>query len=547
MDHGFSSPTERSAQIHPAQVGSERELATLAALLGAAAIPNVSRQEYALLARGMEIPGQVVTETADRIRTGDDPLGDAFCTLRSASVRRNEGAIYTPPLIVERMLSWAEATGTPDVVVDPGTGSGRYLIEAGRRFPRARLIGVEEDAIAALTARANLAVCGFADRSEVRVEDFRDTRISHPRGRTLFIGNPPYVRHHGISPNWKSWLKAEAAQIGVTASALAGLHIHFFLAIARLGRPGDFGALITSAEWLDVNYGRLVRNLFLKELGGKSVYIVEPDAEPFPGTATTGAIATFEFGSKSSTVRFARGAGLPAGPDLGGGKQVSRKALERETKWSCFSRPKRDVPTDFIELGDLFSVHRGQATGANRVWIAGNHSEGLPQELLFPTVTKARELFQNGPILTEAEKLRRVIDIPRDLSVLSPTSRNAVDSFLKCAETMGARSSYIAQHREPWWSVRLRSPAPILATYMARRPPAFVLNEASVRHLNIAHGLYPREPVEAPILSALVKWLRESASIEGGRVYAGGLTKFEPREMERIKIPGPSALMEGTS
>lgn len=540
------SPTERSAQVHLAQVGSERELARLAALLGAAGIPGISRQEYALLASGPEISGQVVAETADRIRKGDDPLGDAFCTLRSPSVRRSEGAIYTPYLIVKKMLSWAEAVGTPDVVVDPGTGSGRYLIEAGRRFPGARLIGIEQDAIAALTARANLAVSGFADRSEVRVEDFRATRINHSRGRTLFIGNPPYVRHHGISPKWKTWLKSEAAKLGATASALAGLHVHFFVAIARLGRPGDYGAVITSAEWLDVNYGHLVRNLFLTQLGGRSVYIVEPDTEPFPGTATTGAIATFEFGSKASAVRFARGTRLPEGPDLDGGKQVSRKVLLRDTRWSYFTRPRRDVPSDFIELGDLFRVHRGQATGANRVWIAGNHSEGLPREVLFPTVTKARELFQNGPILTEAQKLRRVIDIPRDLSVLSPASRKAIHTFLQRAEMMGARSSYIAQHRAPWWSVGLRSPAPILATYMARRPPAFVLNKASVRHLNIAHGLYPREPVEEPILSALVNWLREPSSVDGGRVYAGGLTKFEPREMERIRIPAPSVLMEST-
>jgi adenine-specific DNA-methyltransferase len=40
--------------------------------------------------------------------------------------------------------------------------------------------------------------------------------------------------------------------------------------------------------------------------------------------------------------------------------------------------------------------------------------------------------------------------------------------------------------------VRLRPPAPILATYMARRPPAFVHNLAGARHVNIDHGLYPR-------------------------------------------------------
>ena len=74
---------------------------------------------------------------------------------------------------------------------------------------------------------------------------------------------------------------------------------------------------------------------------------------------------------------------------------------------------------------------------------------------------------------------------------------------------------------------------------MARRPPAFVLNQAEARHLNIAHGLYPRESMTSTVLTALVKYLRDAATMRGGRVYAGGLTKFEPREMERIPVPEP--------
>ena len=57
------------------------------------------------------------------------------------------------------------------------------------------------------------------------------------------------------------------------------------------------------------------------------------------------------------------------------------------------------------------------------------------------------------------------------------------------------------------------------------------------RHLNIAHGLYPREPLSAATLDALVAWLRGNVRASGGRTYAGSLTKFEPREIERILVP----------
>jgi hypothetical protein len=72
---------------------------------------------------------------------------------------------------------------------------------------------------------------------------------------------------------------------------------------------------------------------------------------------------------------------------------------------------------------------------------------------------------------------------------------------------------------------------------MARRPPAFVRNLCGARHINIAHGLYPREPLSDAALAALTSWLRGHVTQSSGRTYAGGLTKFEPKELERILLP----------
>jgi hypothetical protein len=47
------------------------------------------------------------------------------------------------------------------------------------------------------------------------------------------------------------------------------------------------------------------------------------------------------------------------------------------------------------------------------------------------------------------------------------------------------------------------------------------------------------------LLEALVRYLSENTELSRGRTYSGGLTKFEPREMERIPVPGPDLLMAG--
>ena len=162
-----------------------------------------------------------LSNLARSIRAGFDPLGEAFCTLRSPDDRRAKGATYTPSPIVRAMVDWAAAQKTPERIVDPGTGSGRFLVQAAEAFPAATLIGLDTDPLAALLARANLAATGVARRSRIIVGDYRrfNELVS---SSTLYIGNPPYVRHHQITAKWKDWLFDEAAKLGHKASKLAG-------------------------------------------------------------------------------------------------------------------------------------------------------------------------------------------------------------------------------------------------------------------------------------------------------------------------------------
>lgn len=528
----------------PTRLKSEDELIAAALALGAQAVPGWSSQE-STLAKGAQPFNDARAEQLQRaIRAGRDPLGDAFSRMRSPEIRRKDGATYTPARIVRAMLTWAARQKPPSRVVDPGTGSARFLVRAGRRFPAAQLVGVELDPLAALMARANLAAWGFQDRAEVQVQDYRAADLPKHDERTLFLGNPPYVRHHKIERRWKDWLAIEAERRGYPHSQLAGLHIYFFLATLRHASPGDFGAFITAAEWLDVNYGKLLRELVLGELGGKRIVVIEPTARPFPDAATTAAITAFEIQARPSSVYFQRVEQLDKLGGLKGGRRIRRERLEAEGRWSHFTRVSKPVPEGFVELGELCRVHRGQVTGANHVWITNAETVELPQAVLFPSVTRARELFEAGLVLQDDSRLRNVIDLPVDLSILDHTDRRAVDRFLVRARRLGVHTGYVARNRKAWWSVGLREPAPILATYMARRAPAFVRNLANARHINVAHGLYPREDLTDDLLTFMTGYLAGAVDTRSGRTYAGGLTKFEPREMERLPVPRPEYLAE---
>jgi hypothetical protein len=384
-------------------VSSEPALVGLALALGADRA-SLTQAEVAVASRAVTPTRTVVVRARSAIDRGEDPLGEALCALRTPATRRPMGATYTPAEIVSSMTAWA-ASRRPARVVDPGAGSGRFVVAAGRALANAELVAVELDPTAALLARAHLAAAGLGDRSCVVVDDYRRVKLPAIDGPTVFLGNPPYVRHHDVAPRWKRWLTREAKRLGLRASQLAGLHAHFFLATALRARPGDAGVFVSSAEWLDVRYGALVRELLLGPLGGQSLDVLAPTALPFPDADTTAAIACFVAGDHPKALRMREVPTSKALTSLGAGQPVPRARLASSDRWTPLLRPARARPAGLVELGALCRVHRGQVTGSNRVWIAGAHSDGLPASVLFPTITRARELFAAGDAILDGRSL----------------------------------------------------------------------------------------------------------------------------------------------
>lgn len=479
-----------------------------------------------------------MTDLFELASSSADSTGDAYLASLPLDARRRLGAVYTPPQIVEAMIAWAGRWGKPARIVDAGAGSGRYAVAAAKAFPSAEIIAVEIDPGAVSVLEANLARAGLRDRVKILCADYRSITLDKVSGRTLFIGNPPYVRHHQIEPQWKQWYSRTAAAYGLAASQLAGLHAHFFLKTRELAQPGDFGSFITSAEWLEVNYGGTVRKLLLDGLGCISLDLFAAEAMPFAGAMTTAVIACFEAGRDTDGVAMRVLLGEQRDLKVGSGGLVPVQTLARSARWTNVAdeEPAAKNRGDLIPLGEIFRVKRGQVTGMNSVWVADEAAD-LPSRFLVPSVTDARELIEAGGALRDPHRLRRVIDLPVDLSDLASDERRRVDRFLAWARSRGAHETYIASHRAAWWSVGLYDPAPILVTYMGRRPPVFVRNVCAARHINIAHGLYARRRLSPRLLDRMIAWLNQNVRQAQGRTYAGSLTKFEPKEVERIEVP----------
>lgn len=221
--------TELLAHNVAAKLDALLDLSTLVSVASRLVTSTVlSPTEQDVVAQHAKVVSDELVElTRASIVEGTDPLGAAYCAIRSPEQRRGAGQTFTPVEAVLGMFAWAAAQGNFARIVDPGAGTGRYVLHGLRQNLQATGVASEMDPLVALLLRANATALGLADRLDIRIGDFRALQLEPIEGRTLFIGNPPYVRHHDIAPEWKEWYSDSLKRLGHASSKLAGLHLHF--------------------------------------------------------------------------------------------------------------------------------------------------------------------------------------------------------------------------------------------------------------------------------------------------------------------------------
>ncbi|KFI91239.1 modification methylase XamI [Bifidobacterium saguini DSM 23967] len=499
---------------------------------------SMSSNEDILRAAESILSGAVpADELSAALAVGRDLLGDAYMICNTAEERRASGSTYTPRPIIEEMVDMALKRIQPSLIVDCGCGSGRYSLACATAFPDSKVLALDNSREAVSMCRANVAASGLSARIEVVQADFTEYEIERPDdGPVLWIGNPPYVRHHDIAPEAKKRFKTVAEQLGLKASGLAGLHVHFLAAIARQWQAGDYGVLVTSSEWMDVNYGVFARELLADRLGLDELRLFDRTSQVFETADTTAVIIGFGGHADKVHVRSSDGDGkiMPLSDFRNSGRWTQLvESKQSNTRHDSGARSGGMVP-----LGTIARVHRGVVTGNNGFWVRkGPALDGIPEELTVPVVSHAKEIMGECVAQSSPESLSRLIVLPEDTNGLAGNSYEAAMRIIKQGESYGVDAGYVARHRRRWWSIRPPQPPAILMTYMGRGKPTFVVNRQKLPMLNVVHGLYPKVDMTPKAIDRLTSFLNESVDTASGRTYCGGLVKFEPREAESIMVP----------
>ncbi len=207
----------------------------------------------------------------------------------SAEARRIRGEYFTPPPLVEAVLTLAlpHLGRGPHTIVDPACGDGAFLAAATRALPRARLHGLELDSAHAAAARRSIPGARIIAADALRGGWDALLRTLPAEGEELWLGNPPY---NGTSPllrDGKAY-RALRTRLALDESLPRGTSLRedyaFFLLLAseRLAeRPGVL-AWVTSATLLDAFLYAPLRRRLLDRLALREVVDLGPGV--FPGT-----------------------------------------------------------------------------------------------------------------------------------------------------------------------------------------------------------------------------------------------------------------------
>lgn len=480
-----------------------------------------------------------------------------------SQVERNRlGQFATPPELASEIISYADSLlpqGSKIHFLEPGFGTGPFYSALLRHVQPSRIesaSGYEIDSHYAEPAKSFWKSSGL----RLHISSFTETEPPNTEAAkyNLIVCNPPYVRHHHLSQTQKRELQvAVARHLDIEMNGLSGLYTYFIvLSQAWMSKEG-VGAWLIPSEFMDVNYGRKVKEFLTEKVTLQRIHRFDPNEVQFGDALVSSAVVFFKNAPPPDEhqAEFTFG-GTVTKPKLS--DSIKLNDLRHISKWTGLPQATSRLihRSNGSTLSDLFTIKRGLATGCNSFFVLSPDQVRqlqLPKKFLRPILPSPRELVSDEILADEQGEAdiagRRYLlscDLPeREVEFDYPM----LWRYLQSGIAGKVNEGYICSHREPWYTQENRPPAPFLCTYMGRptkrseSPFRFILNHSKATAANVYLMLYPK-PVLAALLNGDSKMCRAiwkalssitAETLKGeGRVYGGGLHKLEPKELSNV-------------
>jgi adenine-specific DNA-methyltransferase len=462
--------------------------------------------------------------------------------LRPRAERQRLGQFFTPEPLA-KYLTKLLMRSDPKTVLDPAVGGGQLL----RALPKSvRRFGIDVDPVALDLAKSSLP----AD-VELAESDFLD-ESSWPFAEAEFdgiIANPPYIRHHKLSPEQKACRNQLNDRLGITLSALADYYVYFFCeAVSRLNSSGTL-VFLTPALFLEARYGDALKELLLREGTIDQIIVFDHHRRVFADAVTAAAVTVFTR-QRSRRLTILRDADFNGRVQHLHTQRLSRRELQTEGSWKrhLLSRQVAVTSSESVRLGDIVGIRRGLATGSNSFFCLSERDRleaGIPRTYLRRVLVSGRNLPERAFTLTDwgarLERGDRVWLLWCSKAVEQITSKR-VRAYVERGEEQGVhlRTTCRANKTRPWYAVENVDPPDFVFTYMSKRPLRFIENRAAVHALTALLGASLKPGVDRSwACDILLSEAASSAVTATAHDLGDGLRKIEPRHLADVEIPLP--------
>lgn len=471
---------------------------------------------------------------------------------KSGKERNLLGQFATPFSLASDIMKYVRSLTDISLVsfLEPAIGTGVFYSAFREYFDiQSRAVGYEIDPYYAEPASKLWEDTNL----EIRNADFLSA-IPDNEKYSLIVANPPYSRHHHIATERKLQLQNLVRTFaGVKISGLAGLYGYFLILSTRWLKLGGISCWLIPSEFMDVNYGKAIKDFLLNKVELVSIHRFDPADLQFGDALVTSSVVLFKnMPASGACVRFTSGGNVSSPQNI---RYVSRQELIQTDKWSVLFKECKMKSGRKPVIGDYFRIKRGIATGNNKFFIIPVsivRKYNIPSSFLTPILPAPRFLMAdevqniNGmPVLPESLYLFHCNLPEREIRHTYPN----VWAYIEHGIENGVDKGYNCRNRTPWYSCETREPSPILLTYMGRsdrneRLFRFILNDTMAVATNSYLLLYPKAEfkyrLQNPVVLRNVWSTLNNISKEDlkkcGRVYGGGLYKIEPKELLNVPV-----------
>lgn len=387
-------------------------------------------------------------------------------------------------------------------VIDAGAGDGRFSTKGEFDNYYGFEIDEQRAQLSCLPPNASIErCCAFSGATSQSYD--------------LSIGNPPYVRHHDISDDWRTnismWIKK---QVGIKPSGMSNAYIYFLWLSLIVTRGDGLVVLLIPSEWV----ARPINKLLLEYIkrNGWTLDIYRFENDPFPRVLTTGSVTVIDKKGTSGDVSHYL---IDA---LGDVKPIVNDLNNDGVALPYYSRDSR-----------MFA-QRGFSPGGQAVFVL-TESERVHYGLLegrdvVSCITTLRHVPSDLHVLDRSSFEKYYVSAGKRCWLICPSGRESarLKAYLASVPE-NLRDNYTCNKRSVWWRfARPVSPDLVYSSGFRGRTTKVLENKFGVVSVGAVCGIYSDDKRN---IKRLARVLQEADLEKEIVAVSRGFTKIEINQM----------------